>query len=172
MGIIDKINRLNARDPMVSNLMNAIQLELNEQKQATSQIGIDILFDECSEKVLSLYEKEAGVNPSSTTLADRRSAVMAKWLSDGVPSLAMIQQVADAWNYGKVKCTYLDMTIHVSFVDKGIPTGIDDLMAAIEKVKPAHLAVEYIFTYNTWNDIANMTWAEASDLTWEKLRVR
>ena len=172
MGIIEKMNKLNQRDPMVQNCMAAIQPNLNEQHDATVQLSKDILFDECSEAVLALYEKEAGIIPSSTLLSDRRSAVMAKWLSDGVPSLETIQRMADAWSYGKVLCTYSDLTIHVSFVDKGIPTGIDDLKAAIEEVKPAHLAVEYIYTYNTWKDIAGMTWAEASASTWEEIIAR
>ena len=64
------------------------------------------------------------------------------------------------------------MVITVTFTDKGIPTGLEDLKAAIEEAKPAHLAVEYIVTYNTWNDIANMTWTEASASTWEGLLVR
>ena len=44
MGIIDKINRLNAHDPMVRNVMEAIQYDLNEQNAETAQIGRDIFF--------------------------------------------------------------------------------------------------------------------------------
>ena len=172
MGIIDKINRLNAHDPMVRNVMEAIQYDLNEQNAETTQIGRDVFFDECSEEVLAMYEKEAGLNAGSSLLEDRRSAVLAKWLTSNVPSLAMVQQITDSWSYGKVECAYDDLTVTVKFVDKGIPTGLDELKAAIEEAIPAHLAVEYIITYNTWNDIANMTWTEASASTWEGLLVR
>lgn len=170
--VITKMNRLNARDPMVMNWMDAIQQNLDGQLQSAVQLGKDILFDECSETVLEYYEKEAGITTVSSSIEDRRSAVMAKWLSDGVPSLEMIQQVADFWNNGKVICSYSGQTITVEFVDKGIPTGIDELKAAIEDVKPAHLAVEYIYTYNTWDNIKTMTWNEVSDTTWEGLLVR
>lgn len=172
MGIIEKMNKLNQRDPMVQNWMAAIQPNLNEQHDATVQLSKDILIDECSEEVLALYEKEAGVIPSSTSLPDRRSAVMAKWISDGVPSLKMIQKVADSWSFGKTECSYSDLVISVEFTDKGIPTGINDLMKAIEDVKPAHIAVNYIYKYNTWNDVNTMTWASASDVTWEGIMVR
>lgn len=172
MGIIEKMNKLNQRDPMVQNCMAAIQPNLNEQHDATIQLGKDILFDECSEAVLALYEKEAGVIPLSNSLADRRSTVMAKWISDGVPSLKMIQKVADSWSLGKTKCSYADLVISVEFTDKGIPTGINDLIRAIEDVKPAHIAVNYIYKYNTWNDVNTMTWASASDVTWEGIMVR
>ena len=64
------------------------------------------------------------------------------------------------------------MVITVTFTDKGIPTGLEDLKAAIEEAKPAHLAVEYIVTYNTWEDVKAMTWSEVSGTTWEGLLVR
>lgn len=172
MGLISRINKLNANDPFVRILMSAIQSDLDEQLKNAMQTGKGVLFDECSEAVLRIYEKEAGVTPQSTSLADRRSAVMAKWISDGVPSLKMIQKVADSWSLGKTRCSYTNLVISVEFADKGIPTGINDLMAAIEDVKPAHIAVNYIYRYNTWNDVNTMTWANASNVTWEEITIR
>lgn len=172
MGIIKRMNKLNQRDPMVQNWMAAIQYELNEQSDKTAQLGKDILFDECSEAALAIYEREAGLDAGNSLLEDRRSALMARWIASNVPSLEMVQRIADSWNYGKTECSYNNMTITVSFVDKGIPTGLEELKAAIEEAIPAHLAINYEFHFTTWNEIKDKTWTDASAITWNELRVR
>lgn len=172
MGIIKRMNKLNQRDPFVKMWMNAIQTALDEQKGLTEQVGKDIFFDTCSEAVLAIYEREAGLNAGSSLLEDRRSAVIAKWVASNVPSLEMVQKIADSWSYGKTECSYDNLTVTVSFVDKGIPTGLEELKAAIEEAIPAHLAVAYVFNFNTWADVARMTWTEASASTWQEIIAR
>lgn len=171
MGIIKKMNKLNQHDPFVIKWSEAIQAELDTETAEAQQISRNVFFDECEEKVLAYYEKEAGTQTASTSLDDRRSAVMAKWLSSNVPSLAMVQQVADAWNDGKVSCAYdkSNLTINVRFIDKGVPTGLADLKEAIENVIPAHLAVSYVVEGYTWNDIKDNTWSFYSNTSWEEL---
>ena len=170
--MLKKMNNLNQHDPFVINVAEAIETDLNEQANVIGQLRQGNFFDTCSEAVLAIYEKEAGVKSESKELDDRRSSVMAKWLTSNVASLESIQQIADSWSYGKTDCSYADMVITVTFTDKGIPTGLEDLKAAIEEAKPAHLAVEYIVTYNTWEDVKAMTWSEVSGTTWEGLLVR
>lgn len=172
MGIIKKMNKLNQRDPFVKMWMSAIQTALDEQKGLTEQTGKDIFFDTCSEAVLAIYEREAGLNAGSSLLEDRRSAVIAKWVASNVPSLEMVQKIADSWSYGKTECAYDNLTITVSFVDKGIPTGLEELKAAIEEAIPAHLAVNYAFKFNTWRDVSEITWETASAQTWEDILTR
>ena len=170
--MLKKMNNLNQHDPFVINVTEAIETGLNEQADVIGQLRQGNFFDTCSEAVLTIYEKEAGVKSESKELDDRRSSVMAKWLTSNVASLESIQQIADSWSYGKTDCSYADMVITVTFTDKGIPTGLEDLKAAIEEAKPAHLAVEYIVTYNTWADVKAMTWGEVAETTWEGLLVR
>lgn len=172
MGIIERMNRLNQRDPMVQNWMSSIQMELNRQAEKTAQLGKDILFDECSEAVLAIYEREAGLDAGSSLLEDRRSAVIAKWIASNVPSLDMVQRIADSWSYGKTECSYDNLTVTVRFVDKGIPTGLEELKAAIEEAIPAHLAINYEFYFTTWDELKGKTWGAAPSITWNELRVR
>jgi len=41
----------------------------------------------------------------------------------------------------------------------------------IEEIKPAHLAVEYIFTYRLWEDVVKtmQDWNETKNYTWDWL---
>ena len=172
MGAIKKMNKLNQRDPFVKMWMSAIQTALDEQRGLTEQVGKDIFFDTCSEAVLAIYEREAGLDAGSSLLEDRRSAVIAKWVASNVPSLEMVQKIADSWSYGKTECSYDNLTVTVNFVDKGVPTGLEELKAAIEEAIPAHLAINYEFHFTTWDENKDKTWAAASAITWNELRVR
>ena len=53
----------------------------------------------------------------------------------------------------------------------GVPYNLADIQAMIEEIKPAHLAVEYIFTYRLWQDIKDEleTWEAVNTYTWEFL---
>lgn len=53
----------------------------------------------------------------------------------------------------------------------GVPYNIADILAMIEEIKPAHLAVEYIFTYRLWQDILDeiQIWTTAKNYSWEWL---
>ena len=55
----------------------------------------------------------------------------------------------------------------------GIPYNIEDIKAMVEELKPAHLAVEYIFTYRLWQDVLDTlsNWTTVKSYTWEQLLV-
>ena len=87
----------------------------------------------------------------------------------------MIENAAKSYSNGEVQVieNAADYSFKVKFVGtKGIPANIADLTLTINEIKPAHLAFTFEYTYNTWNDIAGMTWGGASAYTWEQLRVR
>ena len=167
--MLKRMNKLNQRDPFVIDVTRAIEAELNQQDGFTKQLSEDNFFDTCSETVLEYYEKEVGLNSQSAELDDRRSAVMAKWLASNVASLDSIQAIADSWSFGKVRCSYSNLVLSVEFVDKGKPTGLDDLKAAIEEAIPAHIGVDYVIQSYAWDDIKNKTWSQLSAMTWNEL---
>ena len=53
----------------------------------------------------------------------------------------------------------------------GIPAGFEQMQAIIEDILPAHLLVQYLFWYQTWQQLngRQMTWQELLDqnMTWE-----
>ena len=83
-----------------------------------------------------------------------------------------MQMVADSWQYGKTTVDYENSKLIVTFIDKGVPTDIEGLKAALEETKPAHIPIEYIFTYNTWADLKLKTWGELKTGTWAEAKVR
>lgn len=170
--MINRINKLNKDDPMTRNIIEAIAAEHDLQREDVSQVLANLFFDTCSLEMLEFYENECGITNKAESEEDRRSAVEAKWKSDGKCDIVLLQTIADSWKYGKTKIDYTDFKLTVSFVDKGVPTDTEGLKAALEEAKPAHIPIEYIYTYNTWGDLKLKTWGELKTGTWAEAKVR
>ena len=128
---------------------------------------------------LDLWEKAYGIAPDAGKSNDfRRSRIESKMRSQGVTTVAMIQNAAESFSNGEVAVTEHpeEYRFDVKFVGTlGIPPNMDDLTAAIEEIKPAHLTFAYIYTYITWTmlEACRHTWDEwdAKDLTWDGFEV-
>lgn len=168
-----RMNKLNSADDMVKDLIGAIGgcMDLTDAKN--EQIIRDMFISTCSAERLGEYEKEAGISPAaSQTEEDRRSAVIARWRSEGKCDIELLKITADSWKYGKTNIDFVSNKLQISFNDKGIPTDLDGLKAAIEEVKPAHIDTVYIFVYTTWDEVKTKTWNEVKTMTWDELKVR
>lgn len=137
---------------------------------------IDQCFVNTATALLSRYEKIYGIQVEvSKSNEFRRERIRAKIRGTGTVTKQMIENVAKSYSNGDVEVieNTEDYSFKVKFVGtKGIPDNMADLTLTINEIKPAHLSFSFEYTYNTWNDIANMTWDEASAYTWEQLRVR
>ncbi len=51
----------------------------------------------------------------------------------------------------------------------GVPEGHELMASVINNILPAHLAVEYLFQYLTWQQSATMTWQQAEQYTWDEI---
>ena len=65
-------------------------------------------------------------------------------------------------------------TVEVSFPDvPGIPEGFEEMSRIIEDMIPAHLAIQYVYWYITWEQLEaklkNWQDIEERQLTWEQL---
>lgn len=100
---------------------------------------------------LVLWEYELGIATDTTKpIGERRSVVESKVRGIGTVTRAMIERVAQAYDRGLVRVTTQPRLYQftVQFIDTlGTPPNIQDLMDAIEEIKPAHLAVKYTYRY-------------------------
>lgn len=157
-----RVNKLNVRDQMVQNVLEATGQEMDLQDQSTMQTIENLFFDTCSMEQLNAYEKEADITPLPTQEEDgRRSAVEAKWKSYGKVDVAMLQAVANSWKNGKVDVDFVNNKIQIAFVDQfGLPVDRDGLELALDDVKPAHLPIVYLVRYLMVADVEAMTLEE------------
>ncbi|MGG6314102.1 YmfQ family protein [Paenibacillus macerans] len=129
---------------------------------------MDLLFEALDETLqqffvrtatwgLDRWESELGIATDPGKPIDQRRAVVeSKLRGSGKFSGRLVKSVAEAYDGGKVDVSFQpsDWSFTVKFVDTvGIPPNLDDLKAAIEELKPAHLKVEFEFNYLLIRDI-------------------
>ena len=123
---------------------------------------------------LTLWETAYGIPVDVARDTEfRRSRIISKLRGQGVPTAELIRAVAASFVNGAV-----DVVEHsgqyyftVKFTSiMGVPPNIEDLTAAINEIKPAHLAYLYEYLYRTWLQGGAYTWGELSGRTWEELR--
>jgi len=121
---------------------------------------------------LTIYETELGITiDSSKPLSERRAVIKSKMRGTGQVDAALIKLVVDSWTNGDVDVSFANSTITITFTSVvGIPENINDVEIAIEEIKPAHLAVLYVFLYNTYGVLSAFTHGELSVYTHEQLR--
>lgn len=117
-----------------------------------------------------IYGIEVDVNKSDEF---RRERISAKISGVGTTTKAMIMDVARRYSNGEVEV--VENSKKNQFTIKftgtlGIPGNMADLQMTIQEIKPAHLAVDYEYVYNTWRDVGQLTWSAALAHTWEGIR--
>lgn len=131
---------------------------------------------------MDLWEKAYGILPDvAKDLEYRRTRLVSRMRGYGTTTHEMIRTVSGSYVNGEVAVTENNpgYSFTVKFIStKGIPPNLDDLKAAIEEIKPAHLAVEYQFSYLIWREIdaagiifpeldqKNLTWIEFERGEW------
>lgn len=155
-------------------LTQGLEQEMARLRSAV-QLTENQFFVLLADKNLAEHEKDVGLNPDlSTDLDARRSRVLSKLRGTGTVTKAMIKNVAASFVNGEIEITEYpsQYLFSVAFTSKqGVPYNIADIQNMIEDIKPAHLAVEYIFTYRLWQDVKNdlQNWTMVKPYTWEEL---
>lgn len=120
------------------------------------------------------WEKELGIPVDNSKPAEyRRSVIKSKMRGSGTITIMLLKNVAESYVNGSVEVAEdnANYKFTVTFVDdRGIPPNLTDLQAAIESIKPAHLGVEYVFTYNTYQYVSQFTHAQLAAFTHDQIR--
>jgi hypothetical protein len=146
------------------------ETQFDSQDAAIADLKLQLSVDTAT-WALAIYESELGIiTEPSKPLSERRSVIKSKMRGTGQVDASLIKLVADSFTNGDVDVAF-DGTIHITFTSVvGIPPNIEDLEKAIEEIKPAHLAVIYVFIYNTYQDLSVFTHGQLALYTYEQLR--
>ena len=135
---------------------------------------LDNCFISTASELLSRYEKIFGLSIDISKNDEfRRERLKAKVRGNGTTTKQLIEQVASSFSNGEVEIIEDNeiYTFYVKFIGTlGVPGNIADLKLTIEEIKPAHLDFDFIYTYNTWDNIGKLTWEQAKAYTWEQIR--
>ncbi|MBG9548507.1 YmfQ family protein [Cytobacillus firmus] len=112
----------------------------------------------------------------SKPVNQRRELIKSKLRGIGTVTVALIKNVAESYSNGEVDVIEVpvDYTIRIKFVGKlGVPENLVDIQTAIRNILPAHLAVNFEFTFVLYDQLkteyVDYNALAASGLTYEEL---
>lgn len=137
---------------------------------------LDQFFIDTATWALPRWENELGLVPrEGASLQERTEAIRARTRGLGTATIKLLKTVAQAYAGGTIDVIedYPNYTILIQFVDiAGVPLNEQDIKNALREIIPAHLDVEYVYRFSTWDrvDAADLTWDEvdALGLTWDE----
>lgn len=122
---------------------------------------------------LDTWETALGIEKEAEkTLEYRRTRIMAKLRGAGTATPQMIENVAASFSGGTAEVIEHndEANFEIKFVDvMGVPPNMEDLIAAIEEIKPAHLAYFFTYLYRQWGGLKVQTWGELAPHTWNDI---
>lgn len=134
------------------------------------------VFIESSSELLKNFERELGiVNDNNLTDELRREVIIAKLRGAGTTTKELIKTVASSFSGGDVDVMEKNnqYIVHIKFTGtKGIPKNMEGLKKAIKNIIPAHLGVEYSFTYSNYGEFKDKTWGYLKDNNITHLEMR
>ena len=123
---------------------------------------------------LALWEEMYGLPVDvAKDLEFRRSRLRSKMRSVSTSTLAMIQNVAESFSNGAAEVLEYpaESRFEVKFVGTiGVPPNLEDLTAALEEMKPAHLAYEYVISYRLHKEVGLFTHGQLTAYSHLKIR--
>ena len=145
-------------DKWVRDLLTAIQSLDDTQREQMLDITQQ-LFPGSMTWALTIEERDAGL-PSTGTLEERRTALIARWRAAGKCDVELIQRVCDSWKNGEISVGFAEGVIVLTFVGAyGVPEAAElaALQDAVEHTIPCHLAVSYLYRYLLVREVSAMT---------------
>ena len=170
--MLEKMPGYYRKSKVMNDLIHSIENEFERLKSETT-LTENQLFVILSDRDIKSHEDDVGLVPdTSADIETRRGRVLSKLRGTGTVTKTMMKNVAASFVNGDIEIIEYpsEYCFAVKFTSKtGVPYNIADIQAMINEIKPAHLAVEYIFTYRLWQDILDeiQIWTTAKNYSWE-----
>lgn len=145
-------------DKWVCDLLDAIQ-SLDDTQRAAMLDAAAQLYPDSMTWLLETEERAANL-PSTGTLEERRTALIARWRGSGKCDVDLIQRVCDSWKNGEISVGFAKGVIVLTFVGAyGIPAPAElaALQEAVDRTIPCHLAVQFLWRWLLVREVSAMT---------------
>lgn len=171
--MLDYLPLYERKSTVFNEILKAYDRELRATEQSLSVVERNMFVDTAIEH-LDIYERDLGIQTIAELPYDqRREQIVARYMSAfGQTTEQTIVDIAAAYSNGEVEIrkTETPGVYELQFVGIGIPANMDGLMKAIDIVIPAHLQINYVYTFATWGDLKTNRWADFKGETWSEVR--
>ena len=145
-------------DKWVCDLLAAIQSLDDTQRVAMLDTAAQ-LYPDSMTWLLETEERAANL-PSTGTLEERRTALIARWRGAGKCDVERIQSVCDSWRNGEISVGFAEGVVVLTFIGAyGIPAPAElaALQEAVDRTIPCHLAVQFLWRWLLVREVSAMT---------------
>lgn len=145
-------------DKWVCDLLAAIQ-SLDDMQRAAMLDTAAQLYPDSMTWLLETEERAANL-PSTGTLEERRTALIARWRGAGKCDVERIQSVCDSWRNGEISVGFAEGVVVLTFIGAyGIPAPAElaALQEAVDRTIPCHLAVQFLWRWLLVREVSAMT---------------
>ncbi len=150
-----------------TSILTSEGIEFGQLRTSIEDVLKQFYVETATDWGLTLWERMLGLKTNHEKPIDqRRSSIISKIRGVGTVTISLIKNVAESFTYGTVEIAEQPeaYSFTITFSDiRGIPPNYADLQAAIEEIKPAHLAVSYVIRYLLWDDL------DEEGLPWDQL---
>lgn len=175
--VIDNVPRFYDDFPEVIEILSSDAEEAVSANEETKDL-LDQFFINRATWGVDYWEKAFDIeNDGSRTLEERRAVIRGRIRGAGITTLSLIRNTAEAYDGGEVdvEMDAENYLVTVTFIGtRGIPSNLQDTENALREIIPAHLGVEFEFTYLTYDELAQsgITYDDllAENLTYEELK--
>lgn len=158
----------------VRDFLDAFQPHIDALAAACEGVRENELYAQTADQWLPLWERAYGIPAEpEKDIAFRRSRLMSRIRGAGTTTAEMIRQVVASFSNSDCEVAESPEAyrFEVRFTSTiGIPPNMDDVIAALEEIKPAHLAYQIVYLFRTWKSWADTTWDEAKAMTWAAMK--
>lgn len=144
----------------------------SDDGEAALQKVADESFVNTAEKTLTRTEEILGIPyQAETEIQYRRERIRAKLLGQGTTTVALVKNIAEQFTNGTVDVTEENeqYNVIITFTGTiGIPPALASLKTALREIIPAHLAINYVIIYNTYQNLEPYTYEHLEQYTYQE----
>lgn len=166
--LIKNLNKYIRKDSYVIDVLDSVNMELKAVEDSAKDLRNQFSFSTMTWGA-DLLANKMGIKLDPNLTQDVKNSIIAGyWKSDSKCDLNLLQTICNSWKNGVIEVSFQNSKIIITFVGLiGIPEDIDALKEQINKAKPSHLDLEFIFKYNIWNTVKTKTWGNLQTKTWD-----
>ncbi len=159
--------------PEVQAIQRALEPEAQRLRLETQETARQLILAE-ADWGLEYWERALGIPVDlRKPLEYRRSRAASKLRGQGTATVRLLQNVAQSFANGQVDIIErpAEFRFEVKFTGViGVPPNLEDLTAAIDEIKPAHLTYTYVILYRLHKNLGGYPHAALAQSTHRAVR--
>lgn len=174
MSFLEMLPDFYGRSKEMGEIQAALEKGFSNIIAAKEEFMANLFAETATKEGLPLWERDYGLEGNGAENPQfRRERVLGKIRSRGTTTKDTILNVARSFSGGEVEVKEIpeEYRFTITFAGTmGIPGKMEDLTAALEEIKPAHLAYTYVYIFLLNSEVGKYTHGQLGAYTQDQIR--